>query len=457
MDPVNSTTPTWLVGLLIVFALAAAATFGLLLWRHAELSALQEQHRLLESRNIELEPIRTAIERVPPAMDEQIRERRAKIEGMTQVETQSIQDVETLILRNQENLKANEEAQNKEVAKFQALMKEAVERRKELEREEERQYATERDNDERRRGMRADVEAMSQVIEQRKKENRRKNAELDARIDELEARVRRLTQEQDLANRSFKSDGQIVASEAANGFVVINRGHRQNLRNGTKFTIFNRRAGKHVAKGMVQVISVEEEIATARVIVESDGNDPLIQGDHLHNPVYDPDKIKHFAIRGDFLRYSKEELGQFIADSGGVVDPQVSIGTDFLVAGQNAAKALEQATQLGVSILSEDQLLDFVRIKAKAGSLAGLHAVRRAAAEGKTFALVGSWSQADKGLTETWIEKNGGRVVGGVKEGVHLVIAGDGADGDRDSARKLGIPVVDHSQFSHLDAQSVGR
>jgi NAD-dependent DNA ligase len=457
MDPVNSTTPTWLVGLLIVFALAAAATFGLLLWRHAELSGLNEQYWVLETRNRQLEPVVTELERVPPAMDTQIQDRRHTIEALTETEKTTIADVDRLVTHNQDILKGNEKSQADEVTKFATLMKEASDRRGELGREEERQYATERDNDERRRQMREDVEKMSVVIEQKKKENRRQNAQLDARVSELESRVRQLTQEQDLASREFKSDGQIIASESANGFVVINRGHAQNLRNGTKFTVFNRRGGRTVSKGLVQIISVDEQIATARVIDESDKNDPLIVGDHLHNPVYDPDKIKHFAIRGDFLRYSKEELGEFIKDSGGVVDPAISISTDYLVAGTSAQKSLDQASKLGVSILSEDQLLDFVRLKPRLTSVAGFQAVRKAASEGRDFAIVGRFTAADEGLIKRYISKHGGKTSGSVGKGVDAVIAGDGAEDQMAKAREMGIPVFDQSQFSHLTKDNVDR
>jgi hypothetical protein len=455
MDPVNTTTPTWLVGLLIVFALATAATFGLLLWRHAELSGLNERWTLLDNRNKALEPVVTELERIPPAMDQQITERRSKIADLTAAESTTIADVDRLVTQNQDTLKANEGKQNDEAAKFASLMKDAATARGELGREEERQYATERDNDERRRQMREDVEKMSQVIETKKKENRRQNAQLDARVAELEARVRQLTQEQDLANKEFKSDGQIVASESANGFVVINRGHAQNLRNGTKFWVFNKRGGRTIVKGQVQVIEVQEQIATARVIEESDHNDPLIVGDHLHNPVYDPDKIKHFAIRGDFMRYSKEELAEFIKDSGGVVDAGITISTDYLVAGTNAQKSLDQASKLGVSILSEDQLLDFVRLKPRLVSVAGFQAVRKAATEGKTFALAGHFTQADEGLIKTFIGKHGGHTASGVDKGVDALIVGDGAEAQMAKARELGIPIFDQSQFSHLTKDNI--
>src|SRR3954471_23140626 len=136
MDPVNSTTPTWLVGLLIVFALAAAATFGLLLWRHAELSGLNEQYWVLETRNKQLEPVVTELERVPPAMDVQIQDRRRTIDALTDTEKTTIADVDRLVTHNQDTVKANEKSQADEVAKFATLMKEASDRRGELGREE---------------------------------------------------------------------------------------------------------------------------------------------------------------------------------------------------------------------------------------------------------------------------------------------------------------------------------
>jgi NAD-dependent DNA ligase len=457
MEPVNSSTPAWLVGLLIVFALAAAATFGLLLWRHAEINGLTEQWVLLTQRAAVLEDTASKLEHIPidaGGLDQQIRERRDKVQQLGDIDKTTAGDVDRLIARNQDSVRANEESQNKEVGRYRDLMKEASDRRSELGKEEEGMYATERENDERRRQMRDDIERKSVLIEQKKKEARQDNAKNDGRIAELEARVEQLTQEQDISKRMIKSDGQIVASESANGFVVINRGHRQNLRNGTKFKIFNVRGGHIVFKGDVQVINVEEEISTARVISEYDSNDPLIVGDQLHNPVYDPDKTKHFAIRGDFMRFSKEELAEFIKDSGGVVDPGITIQTDYLVAGGNSQKALDQATKLGVSILSEDQLLDFVRLKPRLSSVAGFEAVRKAAAQGRTFAIVGKFTTADEGLIKKYISNKGGKTTGSVGKGVDFVIAGDHAEDEITKARELKIPVIDQSQFSHLNAEN---
>jgi NAD-dependent DNA ligase len=448
-------TPSWLLGLLVVFSLAAAATFGLFLWRHAELSGLREEASSIEAKSAVLESEVTAIERIPPALDSLISDRRSKIADLADNERTNIADVDRLVTQNAATLKSNEEAQAKELATYLALMKEAPERRHELEKEEEREYASEREHDEQRRQMRDDVEKVSVTIEQMKKKGRQENTTLDARIDELESRVRQLTQEQDLASREFKSDGQIVASQSADGFVVINRGHRQNLRNGTKFTVFNKRGGRTIQKGEIQIIAVEEGISTARVLIESDKNDPLISGDHLHNPIYDPDKVKRFAIRGDFTSYSKEEIAEFIKDSGGAVDPEITIRTDYLVAGGKADKALDQATKLGVSILSEDQLLSFVRLRPKFSSVAEWQYIKKACAEHRTFALAGNFTQADAGLIKQYISSHGGKTTGGVSAGIEAVVVGEGAEKEMSEARKLGVTIIDQSQFSHLTKENV--
>ena len=455
MDSANGTTPSWLVGLLIFFSLAAAASFGALLYRHAEYAGLSEEMVLLDDRSRDLEPIVTLAEREPAILDQQITDRRALLKSLEGTEAVDMSDVDRLINHNKEILAANAESQNRELATFNQAIKDAADRRAELGTEEESQYNNERENDDRRRELRDNVEKMSQTIEQKKKDARDANAELDARIAELVARVQQLTQQQDLAKRDFKSAGQILASAAADGFVVINRGHHQNLRNGTKFAVFNKRGGRIVIKGEVQVINVEDDISTARVLAENDKNDPLIVGDYLHNPIYDPEKVLHFAVRGDFLRYSKEELAQFIKDSGDVVDPEVTVRTDYLVAGTSSGAALDQAKKLGVSILSEDQLIDFVSVQSHIVTIADLQAVKNAAAQGRTFALIGKFTVADKGLVEKWIAKYGGKTTGSVHAGVDVVVAGDDDADDIAQARKLGIPVVDQSQFSHLDAASV--
>lgn len=357
----SSGTPSWLAALIAIAALAAAVVFGFYLVRHAERAALEGQNYRMAAQ---LKPLRiqeqAEKDRIKP-LDEAIADRRVRLDAVRENAAIAKGDVDRLVAANLALFKTNQDLLRKEMSNYQAVMQEAPERRRELAREEERAFASERDNDDRRRQLREEVEKQSQTVEQQRKKWGMETARLDARIAELEGRVRQLTQQLDLSNREFRPDGQIVASEAKDGFVVIDRGQTHHLRRDTRFTIYNRRAGKVITKGQVQVVSVDDRIATCRVLAENDANDPIIAGDFIHNPVYDPVRIRTFAVRGDFTRFSRSEIARFVEDSGGRLDQALSVDTDYLVAGAGTQKDLDQAVKLGVSIISEDQLIEFLR------------------------------------------------------------------------------------------------
>jgi NAD-dependent DNA ligase len=442
-------TPSWLVGMLVIFSLAAAAVFGLFLYRHAEATTLSEQHALLASQ---LEPLRlqaAAHEDAIKPLETQIVQRRALLQPIDGYESTNRADVDRALTNNGATLKANEVLQSKALGAFADAMKEAPERRQEVGREEERAFATERDNDDRLLQLREDVAKQSQTLEDQKKKWRGEKTVLEDRIAELEGRLRQLTNQLDSSNREFKVDGEILASEAKDGFVVIDRGFVHQLRSGTKFTVFSKRGGKVVVKGQLQVTDVKERISTARVLEERDGNDPLIQGDLLHNPVYDPAHIRSFAIRGDFRRFSRIELARFIQESGGKLDNELSINVDFLVAGANAVADLNQATKLGMSILSEDQLLDFLKYDARPSATTWDY-ILAACKEGKQFGFAGTFTAVDEGVAKRAIERNGGRTSVGVSQGYAALVVGSGADGETVKAIKLGVPVIDQSQFARI-------
>jgi len=256
-------TPNWLVGLLVIFSLAAAAVFGLYLFRHTQRASLDEQHEILKAQ---LEPLRLTAARYEnqyAPLEKQILARRSLLAPIETYDGTNRADADRALTTNSATLKTNEGLQDKAIATFSDAMKEAPERRQELGREEERAFTTERDNDDRRRQLREDVEKQSQAIESQKKKWRGEKAGLDDRVGELEGRVRQLTNQLDSSNREFKVDGTILASEAADGFVVIGLGFAEHLRSGTKFTVFNRRGGKIVVKGQILVTEVREHVSTA--------------------------------------------------------------------------------------------------------------------------------------------------------------------------------------------------
>lgn len=69
---------------------------------------------------------------------------------------------------------------------------------------------------------------------------------------------------------------------------------------------------------------------------------------------------KTFVITGTLPTMQRSEAKERILAAGGKVSGSVSKKTDYLVAGEKAGSKLKNATEFGVTILDEAQLLDLL-------------------------------------------------------------------------------------------------
>jgi DNA ligase (NAD+) len=74
---------------------------------------------------------------------------------------------------------------------------------------------------------------------------------------------------------------------------------------------------------------------------------------------------KQFVVTGTLEKYSREEIKTFIQKQGGKVAETVSRKTDYLVAGENPGSKLAKAKSLGISVLNERELEQWVQSKEK--------------------------------------------------------------------------------------------
>ena len=69
---------------------------------------------------------------------------------------------------------------------------------------------------------------------------------------------------------------------------------------------------------------------------------------------------KTFVVTGTLSKFTRDEIKETIERFGGKVVGSVSSRVSYLVCGDNAGSKLQKANELGVSVLSEESLLDLI-------------------------------------------------------------------------------------------------
>jgi hypothetical protein len=195
-------------------------------------------------------------------------------------------------------------------------------------------------------------------------------------------------------------DGQVVGTSAGDNTVTINIGRRQRVVLGIPFTVYTQgttikvdeKTGEYPpGKATIEVIRVDTDSSVARVIREQKGN-PVVRGDVIANPIYDPAKKYKFLVYGNFdpsrtgtpSIFGANEIKAWIKDWGGETTEELGGDVDFIVLGErpqlppqpgptaaiesinfylNAQKSakhydelLKQATDTAVPVLNENRL-----------------------------------------------------------------------------------------------------
>jgi hypothetical protein len=135
----------------------------------------------------------------------------------------------------------------------------------------------------------------------------------------------------------------------------INLGTADKVRTGLRFTVHgidNNGKPKLEAKATLEIIDiVKDHLSQARLIkVVDPGNDPVLVGDKLFNPAWDPNRKKHVAIAGvvDLSGAHKDGLAEFIRElkrqdievdayidlKEATTKGEITRNTDFLILGE---------------------------------------------------------------------------------------------------------------------------
>ncbi|MFW5750323.1 MAG: BRCT domain-containing protein [Planctomycetota bacterium] len=435
--------PPWLVALIVFFGLATAAGVITFQYFYAESTALITERR---QTKVEVADARQAKDEFGQDVDPLNRLLLSRREEISRLERRNQEAAEIIGNSLEPRLREGLTQLKVDISSLQQteddLTGQAERAMADLKQEEDQYTSRQRENESALRKYREEVDELKQEIKRRKKAYREELAGIDANIREREKRVQELLNRIDIDADELISDGILLQARVSDGFVFINRGLNHDLRQRTRFVVFNRRAGENYIKGEIEVVKVYTGMSEARVIEEVDANDPIVAGDHIHNNIYNPHEQKVFVIKGDFDLYSREELRRFVEDAGGRVDKQISSQTHYLVAGSNADAALEQASLIGVTIMSERQLLDFVRRQDTYQFTQGMH-----------FVLAGEFTEIDRGRVREFVDINGGVIQGAVDKDTDVVIAGENAVEAVTKARAMGAIIMNQQQFVHMMGQ----
>lgn len=212
-------------------------------------------------------------------------------------------------------------------------------------------------------------------------------AELQAEVSELSSQILAL-QDQLRAARGLGTggslagadeaalvDAEVVAINATDGSIVLNRGKRDRMVLGLRFVIYDdatsirpNAAGNYPpGKATVEVINVGETSATARILSETQGN-PIVRGDAMANAIYDPKKTYKFVVDGlfdtnrdgRFTRLERDNVAAQIAQWGGVVVDELEGDVDFVVLGQRPVLPPRPSSSAPIEI--QQQYLELLRV-----------------------------------------------------------------------------------------------
>jgi len=170
-------------------------------------------------------------------------------------------------------------------------------------------------------------------------------------------------------------DGQIAGIDGGSGQVFIDIGRADKVRLGMTFAVYGSAreirpddSGAYPrGKATLEVIAVDQDSATCRVLTETRGN-PVVKGDVIANAVYDPTKTYKFLVWGNFdadrdgrvTPREKMDIEAMIMAWGGEVVEELTGDVDFLVLGERPV--LPPAPRAGspIEIMQEYIRLDRV-------------------------------------------------------------------------------------------------
>jgi len=163
-------------------------------------------------------------------------------------------------------------------------------------------------------------------------------------------------------------DARVLAINATQGRVTIDRGRRDKVVLGLSFAIYSdasairpdEEGNYPPGKAVVEVINVDETSSTCRILRETQGN-PIVRGDVAANALYDPNKVYTFLVYGNFetdgdgraTPFERDGIEALIKEWNGEVTDELTGEVDFLVLGERPVLPPQPSSGAPVEVLQE--------------------------------------------------------------------------------------------------------
>ncbi len=191
-------------------------------------------------------------------------------------------------------------------------------------------------------------------------------AALRSDISEKKRRIDQLVKKKAKELMSADPDGEVILADNKLGYCWVNLGRTHGLRAGSTFEVFRYiKGGRRKMKGKIEIKKIDTTHSQAAIIESLDPeDDPIVKGDYIISPLFDREETKIFVFAGELINplYSKAEVVKMIEEMGAKVDRELSVETDFLIAGKGAEETEEytKAVELGIFIMREDELFKYI-------------------------------------------------------------------------------------------------
>ncbi len=194
------------------------------------------------------------------------------------------------------------------------------------------------------------------------KANRDSSSRGLTKIGQLQDKIRDLLELELHWLTDLDPEGRLLKVNPTSPHVIINLGSSDRVVPGLLFEVFQYDRGQYVEKGMIEVVQVEAQIATCRVLSVKDPRKmPLSENDYIGNPVFSTRRPKVFVVSGEFKTHNKADLEMFIRHTGGIVRETLSPGVDILIAGDRSETVQDKSREYQIHAMKEEQLLKYVR------------------------------------------------------------------------------------------------